>query len=152
MNRESDCSIHIMFVVFKKRFDFLVSLSHERGILEVFLALNFTLYSSIVDLAYFLRVKSGPFLIIEGFVKCFYVLHAHKIDESITNIAFVEKIYWQIKKVKFILELFINGGQHLLLGILVGDVSYHQCGPVLSNNLISNDLESLIILYLVSFT
>lgn len=152
MNRETNGPIHILFFVLKERLYFLIPLSHQRRILEMFLTLSLTLYSCIVYLAYFLRVKSGPFLIIESSVKSLYVFHVGKVNEGIANVAFVKEINWQVKKVKFILELFVKSSQHLFLGVFVRNVSYHQCGPVLGNNLLWNDLKPLVILHLMRVT
>lgn len=58
----------------------------------MFLALNLALNSSIVNFANLLRIKSSPFLIIEGLVKSFYVLNVDKVDKGVSNIAIIEEI------------------------------------------------------------
>ena len=108
-------------------------------------ALYSALDSRIVDFADFLRVKARPFLIIERLVEPFDVFHAHEIDERITNVAVVEKVHWQVEEIKLIFELLIERNQHLLLRVLVGDVSDHKSGPSLLENPLAGNLEALVV-------
>jgi hypothetical protein len=57
-------------------------------------AFYFALNSSVVYFAYFLRIKSCPFLIVKSPVKRLYVFNTDEVDKGITNIAVVEKVYW----------------------------------------------------------
>jgi len=85
----------------------------------------FALNSGIVYFAYFLRIESSPFLIVKTLIKllnCFYV---NKVNKCITNVAVIEKVYWQIEEIKLILKVSIKSIEHLFLCIFIGYVSYH---------------------------
>lgn len=91
----------------------------------MFLTLNFTLNSSIVNFTNFFRIKPSPFLIVEKFEKSFYVSEVYKVYECIANIALIKEIYGKVEKVEFVFEFFVKGYQHLLFSIFVGNVSNH---------------------------
>lgn len=138
-------SINVQFSLLQDSNSFLVSLTQQARISEMFLAFNLTLYSSIVDFADFLRIKPCPFLIVKGPVKCLNVFNVYKINKSISYVAVVKEVYRQIKKVELIFEFLVQCDQHLFLGVFVGDVSNHQCGPTFLHDLTRDDFKSIVV-------
>ena len=117
----------------------------------MFLALNFTLYSSIVDFAYFLRVKPRPFLIVKSLIKRFNIFHANKVNEGVSHVAVIKEIDWEVKEVKLIFEPFIQCHKHLLLSVLIRDIPNHQRGPSFLHDPLRNYFESVVISYPLAF-
>lgn len=85
-----------------------------------------SLNSPICNLTDFIWVKFRPFLPIKSIEKAHNVNWMSEINEGISYITFVSKIYWEIEKVKNSLMMFINEVEHHFLMILVWNVLDHQ--------------------------
>jgi hypothetical protein len=116
----------------------------------VFFAFNFSLNPCVVNFAYFLRVESRPFLVVERLVEALDVLHIDEVDEGVSHVALVEEVNRQVEKVKFVLEFFVDGREHLLLGVFVRNVSYHKSGPIFGDYFVRDDLESLVVFHFLT--
>ena len=89
--------------------------------------------TGIADVANLLAVELLPFLAVKLLDQRNDVLRPHHVDESITHIALVLEVNWQVEEVVAAPELFINGGEQHLLCVLVGNVLDHQrCAFVLA--------------------
>lgn len=90
----------------------------------------FSLDASVSNFAYFLAVELLPFLVVEVLIEGNDCLAIDKVDKSVTNIALVLEIDWQVKEIISSFVSFINSGKQHLLIVLVGDVSNHQSGSL----------------------
>jgi hypothetical protein len=81
-----------LFPFLKEGLNLMISLSHQRRVFEMSLALNLALNPGIVDLADFLGIEPSPFLIIKGPIERLYIPKVNKVDKGIAYITFIEKI------------------------------------------------------------
>ena len=72
-----------------------------------------TLHACVRDLTDFAAIEVGPALSVELAVKCNQVLGVDKIDEGISNVAFVFEVNRQVEKV--ILALKMCGRNKVLI-------------------------------------
>lgn len=73
-------------------------------ILTFFFALN----SCVIYATNFFGIKKLPLFSMKCFKKIFYVVNTQKVNESITNITIINEINWEIKKIIFTLEFFVD--------------------------------------------
>lgn len=93
----------------------------------------------IVNLTNFFTVEFFPFLSVKFFDEFLNLFKRDKINESITNIAIIVKVYRQVEKIKLVSKASIYQTQHLLFRIFVRYVSNHKGHPSLRLNLAKLD-------------
>ena len=121
---------------------------------EVIVEVLLTLIASVGDLADFLRVESLPRLSVQVLVEGNDKDRVHEIDESVSNIAVVLQINWQVEKVVAAGMELIDFLKEHLLRVLVGDVSDHDRSARIftSQNTTQVDCKSINFITIISFS
>ena len=84
----------------------------------------------IADVADLLAIELLPLLAVKLLNERDDVLRPHHVDESVSHIALVLEVDWQVEEVVGAAELFIDGSEQHLLCVLVGDVLDHEGGTL----------------------
>lgn len=121
---------------------------------EVIVEVLLTLIASIGDLTDFLRVESLPRLSVQVLIEWNDKDRVHEIDESVSNIAVVLQINWQVEKVVAAGMELINFLKEHLLRVLVGYVSDHDRSARIftSQNTTQVNCKSINFITIISFS
>jgi len=92
-----------------------------------------SLNASICDSANFFTIELLPFAIVEDAIKRRDGERRDKIDKGVTDVAFVLKVDWKIKKIIKTTVFLVNSSEEHLLTIFIRDVFNHQSSSRVSS-------------------
>lgn len=120
-----------------------LDLAHICRLTEVLVQGLSALDSAIGDLTDLFRVEDFPALAIHVLEKGNDVHWINEVDESISDIATIVDVQGQVEEVELTLVVSVNPFQEHILGILVWDVTNHNCGARIfsPNNPVKIDAE-----------
>jgi len=121
---------HVGTVAVEDHWSAFLILHHQTRILEVPNQGCFALNAGVGDFAHFLAVEFLPFLVVERLIERDDGLAVDKVNERISNVAFVLKVNRQVEEIVASSEGLVHGRKQHLLVVLVRDVANHQRGSL----------------------